>query len=161
MPVFYVELSAELENVKQVTASGLQRLEMFVKCANCGEAQEKSVYIERAVMHPMPGSRGEAHLVMKCKMCERQATCEWIETKKGVKVGEVNKNAEFCQIVAIEFRGMEPVALVVDKCGPWSLVSEADNEMEVEFDGGDFADYDEAGDMSVCITNVQAQFTRG
>ena len=64
----------------------MERWDFHVKCGHCGEQQEKPVYIEKDVMRDIPGSRGEAHLVMKCKGCERVSSIEWVTVKKGVKV---------------------------------------------------------------------------
>ena len=46
----------------------MARWDFHVKCMHCGERQEKAVYIEKGAVKEVPGSRGEAHLVMKCKV---------------------------------------------------------------------------------------------
>ena len=162
MPLFYLELAAELENVKELTTSGVDRWAFHVRCTHCNEAQEKAIYIEKDSTSELPGSRGEAHLVMKCKYCERVSSIEWIEHKKGVKVGNVDKSDTMCRVLALECRGLEPFGLEVEACAPMALISSKDNVVEdVVIDEGDFADYDDEGDVSVCIYKLKSQFVRG
>ena len=48
----------------------------------------------------------------------------------------------------------------LDGCG--SVISSKDNRVdEVTFEDGDYADFDEEGDVSVCIYKMRSQFCRG
>ncbi|KAJ1960455.1 hypothetical protein H4R35_007541, partial [Dimargaris xerosporica] len=68
-------MKAELVNV-----TGLQPADTSydfhfkIKCTSCQEVSDNFVTINREDTSPISGSRGEAHLVMRCKFCKREGS---------------------------------------------------------------------------------------
>lgn len=67
MPKFELQLCCDLDNVS-LCVDGVTRWAITVKCSNCQTEHATPVYLDPAVKVAIPGSRGEAHLVMKCKV---------------------------------------------------------------------------------------------
>jgi hypothetical protein len=91
MPLFYLELFCELENLTKLVTSKVRRWEFSVRCTHCNEEHAKNVvaglfalfgdcfykcFYSYSVskdfgnLTPIPGSRGEAHIVVRCRQCE-------------------------------------------------------------------------------------------
>ena len=165
MPQYYLELSVEtLENVVELRTDKVTRWEFTVSCSHCGTEHGKTVAAEAGKTSAMPGSRGEAHIVFKCKQCERTSSIEWIEgAKKGVKVdGAVRATDVTTRVAAFECRGLEPVRLNAGRCGPFVAVAASKTLFEnVVFDDGDFTEFDDEGDVPVSVLGLKAAFVRG
>ena len=181
MPLFYLELRAEqLENVAKLLTDGVKRWEFCVRCTHCNEVSHlrrscvgsdvsslqeaaKNVYCEPGVLLPIPGSRGEAHVVLRCKQCERVSSAELVEAaRKGVKLGELSEPEKWTRVAALDFRGLEPVALDVGRSGPFAVETSGGQRVEVPaFEDGDWCDYNDREDTSVGVYKLQAQFVRG
>lgn len=92
-----------------------------LKCTNCGEAPEHWQYVTIDEVLDVPGSRGEANLVEKCKLCNRVNTlCKFfaqthifflISAILPDTVGsyKLEKNEKWQSIVVFDCRGVEPV----------------------------------------------------
>ncbi len=181
MPLFYLELRAEqLENVAKLLTDGVKRWEFSVRCTHCNEVRQrrvalqsqlsslsqeapKNVYCEPGVLSPIPGSRGEAHVVLRCKQCERVSSAELVEAaRKGVRLEQLSQAEEWTRVAALDFRGLEPVALDVGRSGPFAVETSGGARMEVPgFEEGDWCDYNDREDTSVGVYKLQAQFVRG
>ncbi len=163
MPLFYLELEAgQLENVAKLQTAGVKRWEFSVRCGHCNADAPKHVQCEAGVMTAIPGSRGEAHVVMKCKQCERTSSIELVETaRKGVKLAELSAVEAWTRVAAFECRGLEPLELELGRCGPFAVTTSGGQEMEARFDEGDWCDYSEQDDASVGVYQLRARFVRG
>jgi hypothetical protein len=114
------------------------------------------------VLLPIPGSRGEAHVVLRCRQCERVSSAELVEAaRKGVRLGELTQAEQWVRVAALDFRGLEPVALDAGRSGPFAVETAGGGRMEARFDEGDWCDYSEREDVSVGVYRLQAQFVRG
>jgi phage FluMu protein Com len=81
MPLFYLELFCELEGVEKLIASKATHFEFSVRCTHCNEEHGKHVVADAGSLNSIPGSRGEAHIVVKCRNCERVSSIELVEGK--------------------------------------------------------------------------------
>ncbi|CAG2184197.1 unnamed protein product, partial [Oppiella nova] len=73
------QMKASLENVTNLVPTGDDfRWYLKFKCNNCGEESDKWIYLSLEEKFPMKGSKGEAHLVSKCKMCSRDCSVDII-----------------------------------------------------------------------------------
>ena len=50
--------------------------EFTVRCTHCNEEHSKHVVADAGNLTAIPGSRGEAHIVVKCRSCERVSSIE-------------------------------------------------------------------------------------
>lgn len=49
-----------------------------IKCSSCGEASDKHSFVDPAAEVEVPGGRGHANLVQKCKLCSRQCNVKFV-----------------------------------------------------------------------------------
>lgn len=67
---------------------------------------------------------------------------------------------DFATLCVLEFRGMEPVGFVFEHT-TWRAVSEAGATFaELEFEDGEWTDYDEKGGCEVSIMEVESRWVR-
>lgn len=79
-----------------------------------------------------------------------------------MEVTKLEKSGAFFGVLALECRGFEPEQFVLEKSGPFKAEGTTGHVFEkIEFDGGDWADYDEDADKSVTIMNFSSKFVRG
>uniref|UniRef100_A0A915CAL0 Hflx-type G domain-containing protein n=1 Tax=Parascaris univalens TaxID=6257 RepID=A0A915CAL0_PARUN len=73
MPVIALEMKATLVNVTDLRPSDPTNFRWYMKlrCMNCGEQPEHWQYVTISEWLEVPGSRGEANLIEKCKLCGR------------------------------------------------------------------------------------------
>mmetsp|Transcript_62865 Transcript_62865/g.199153 ORF Transcript_62865/g.199153 Transcript_62865/m.199153 type:complete len:162 (+) Transcript_62865:92-577(+) len=151
-------VSAELENITNLCPADPERFTYYfkIKCSSCGEVSEKETSVTKNEKVDIPNSRGEANLVQKCKMCERFGTITIVD-KVGGGVLETGQAALFAQF---ECRGIEPV----DWAPKDGFVAEGltgKKFEEVDLEEGEWADYDDKANESVCITEISSEFIVG
>ncbi|KAL6216760.1 hypothetical protein ACLB2K_009979 [Fragaria x ananassa] len=117
-----------------------------LKCEGCGELTEK----EAAVRLSLSKRKGAPDLVRKCKFCEREGSvtmmpeCCKPQTKEGV----------FHPLMMFDCKGYEPVDFVFG--GRWKVAGKTyDN---VNLSKGEFAEYDESGELLVRISSLHSSF---
>ena len=49
------------------------------KCGHCNEVHEAKIYFNLVEKKEMPGSRGDASYIAKCKLCERVSSVEYCD----------------------------------------------------------------------------------
>ena len=99
---------------------------------------------------PCSGSRGEAHLVQKCSFCGSSFNATLTSSKPWAAE---NGDEEKQTLAVLECRGCEPISWQAAQ--GWTATSEAGTEMEdVDLSEGEWADYDEEGDVAVTVLSV-------
>uniref|UniRef100_A0A7I4YWH6 CXXC motif containing zinc binding protein n=1 Tax=Haemonchus contortus TaxID=6289 RepID=A0A7I4YWH6_HAECO len=80
MPVLALEIKCNMVGVTGFTPSDPENHRWFLKfrCMNCGESRDYWQYVVINEVLEVPGSRGEANLVEKCKLCNRVNTVETV-----------------------------------------------------------------------------------
>lgn len=102
-----LQFKAFLEYVTELTAEGEDfRWYFKFKCANCGEIPDHYQYISRSESQPTKGGRGEANLVMKCKLCSRDNSIDILEDS--VKSYDAADSNKFKTIVVFDCRYARP-----------------------------------------------------
>ena len=102
---------------------------------------------------PLEGSRGEANFIIKWPYANDQAYMKIIEHKTVKKAYTEDQSGEFVNILAVECRGLEPIAwypsldFQVESTGGTSF-------KDVDLSDRDWAEFDEEHDLSVSITDV-------
>ncbi|CAB3397729.1 unnamed protein product [Caenorhabditis bovis] len=109
------------------------RWHLKMKCTNCGEAPEHWQYIVAHELLEIPGSRGHANVVEKCKLSI---------IPDSFKSYSIDKNEKWQPLVTFDCRGIEPYDF--DPRNDWVAA---------------WADYDEKAGESVEISEITSQFS--
>lgn len=64
-------MKAELENAEKIGVGEGHAYAVRIKCSHCGEVPENLSFLDESEEVDVPGGRGKAHLVQKCKFCGR------------------------------------------------------------------------------------------
>ncbi|GAB6022155.1 hypothetical protein CHUAL_006293 [Chamberlinius hualienensis] len=154
-----LQLKAELENVSELIASGDDfRFYLKLKCTSCGDTPDTWQYVTVGEKTPLKGGRGEASLVVKCKLCQRENSLDIVDKSlKPYVAGEVE---DFCSIITFDCRGVEPVDFS-PRVGWTAKAAESSTIFkDVSLTEKEWVDYDEKTHTSVGIYNVQHRFTK-
>eukprot|EP00899_Mesostigma_viride_P015210 jgi/Mesvir1/23690/Mv18643-RA.1 len=159
MPILDLQLKAELENLTNLKPNDDIDWIIKVKCTQCGALSDKVSTLTRSETVDIPNSRGTAHLVQKCKLCERQGNISILDVpSKGHSLTAEDAEAgKFVTIVSFECRGaIEPVELY-PRDGFTAQGVESGKVFEVDL-SDDFSEYDEKAQASVGVYGVQHKF---
>ena len=74
-----LQIKAQLENLRAIKQSEDADWHFKVKCINCQEVNENVIYFNLVDKLEIPGSRGTATYIAKCKNCERMGNIEYKE----------------------------------------------------------------------------------
>ncbi|TPX48520.1 hypothetical protein SeMB42_g02958 [Synchytrium endobioticum] len=150
MPKFSLALKADLENLREVRPLSDSQWHIKFKCLKCREDASDSYTTMRASeVVPIPNSRGECHLVMKCTFCKAEANA----SIDAASITSYTSSGAFQSIVRVESRGVEPFDWKCEE--PMTATSTSDQEfLDASLDG-EFCDYDERGKVPVSIMNVE------
>ncbi|KAH7982371.1 hypothetical protein HPB52_004285 [Rhipicephalus sanguineus] len=106
----------------------------------------------------MKGSRGEANLVLKCKLCSRENSMDVLNDK--IQAYNADNSSEFVTVVIFECRGVEPVAFDA-RDGFTATAAESGTIFDdVKFENKEWAEYDEEGKQAVGIYDLEHQFIK-
>uniref|UniRef100_A0A915CAY3 Hflx-type G domain-containing protein n=1 Tax=Parascaris univalens TaxID=6257 RepID=A0A915CAY3_PARUN len=108
MPVIALEMKATLVNVTDLRPSDPTNFRWYMKlrCMNCGEQPEHWQYVTISEWLEVPGSRGEANLIEKCKLCGRVNSLNIM--KDSFQAYNVEDSEQYHPIVKFDCRGVEP-----------------------------------------------------
>lgn len=95
-------LSAELDGVDTWTRNQDTPWLFKAKCSNCQEST--NVIVDLSDLQQIPNSRGEAHTVQKCRLCERVFT---IKILPSLFEYTQSMSGEFISVAVFECRGVE------------------------------------------------------
>ncbi|OMJ29852.1 UPF0587 protein [Smittium culicis] len=104
----------------------------------------------------IPGSRGSANYVSRCKFCKREGVASIVA---GPNKYSNDANA-FQTILVLDCRGIEPVEF--DFRRNWEAVGPESNSKfaEIDLSENEFFDYDEKGGNEVSIVDLEYKFVR-
>ncbi len=123
MPIFELVLRATLENVATVRAPEDFALRVKFVCGGCNEAWAAFSVFTAADAVDIPGSKGTAQLVQKCKLCSRVCTADVLPRPPsgGAYTAADSEARKGVALLRIEARGMAPQAW---QLGPgWDVAS--------------------------------------
>ncbi|PAV70739.1 hypothetical protein WR25_05372 [Diploscapter pachys] len=108
MPFLSMDLKCSMTGITNLTPNDPTnfRWHLKMKCTNCGEQPDHWQYVVANEILDIPGSRGEANLVEKCKLCGRQNTLSIVEDSYGTYKAE--QNEKWQPMVTFDCRGVEP-----------------------------------------------------
>ncbi|KAI5647976.1 hypothetical protein M9H77_33981 [Catharanthus roseus] len=162
---YILMITAELENLTNLQPQGgcdnpNVTYYLKLKCGNCGEPTPKEAWLSLNETVPLPGSRGTGHLVQKCKFCAREGNITMI-TGKGRPLTQADSESErYAPVMQFDCRGFEPTDFVFGS--NWQAESIEGTKFDgIDLSSGDFAEYDEKGEVPVMISNLRAMFSVG
>lgn len=151
-----------------------------VVCTHCREEHGSSIVIDRYDKTDMPGSRGEASFVMKCKFCGSDCSIDLLPFEDALynptaldsgaldKIKEVRKKhglknvpSEICVLLQLDCRGCEVV-----RFHPGNLTFNAKltsgklMSFQLE-DEAEWYDYDDEANEEVTVTDLQGTIFKG
>ncbi|RKP09552.1 hypothetical protein THASP1DRAFT_28654 [Thamnocephalis sphaerospora] len=148
---FKIQLSAQLENVQEILVrhSRLLLAAQF-RCTSCQEVTENWDSYE------ISGSRGEANLVIRCKLCKRESTASFVG---GYSVYNEEHSGQYASLAELDCRGLEPVEF--KPRDHFLVVASSGARFEdVDLSEKEWFDYDEKSGDSVSIMELETQIKR-
>ncbi|ODM15638.1 hypothetical protein SI65_08872 [Aspergillus cristatus] len=148
-------LSAELSGVNQLRPQDTENDPYFytfkVQCTSCREVHPNFISFTRFEQHEIPGSRGEANFVWKCKLCQKTHSAT---VTTGPNAYEADEKRKGQKIIDLDCRGLEFVEFKPD--GEWEAKG---TESSTPFTGidlsdGEWYDYDEKAGDEVSVKEV-------
>ncbi|KAH6920512.1 hypothetical protein HPB50_028502 [Hyalomma asiaticum] len=97
-----LQLRANLENVASFKPNKDCVWHFRLKCMNCGEQTSAWQTVEASNRTPMKGSRGEANLALKCKLCSRENSMDVLNDK--IQAYDADNSPEFATVIIFECR---------------------------------------------------------
>ncbi|XP_073525351.1 CXXC motif containing zinc binding protein-like [Phyllobates terribilis] len=155
-------IGADLENLTNLQPQGGCDDANFVyyfklRCENCGEVTPKETCVCLNETVSLPKSRGTAHLVQKCKFCDREGNINMIPGRGQPLTLEVCESGKLAPLMQFDCRGFEPIDFAFGD--GWKAESEAGTKFEnLDLSPGEFSEYDEKGECPVMISNLRACF---
>ncbi|ORY98001.1 DUF866-domain-containing protein [Syncephalastrum racemosum] len=151
-------LKAELENVTDLRPTDDYEWHFKIQCGSCRETDENWISFNPHETVDIPGSRGSANLVMRCKFCKRESSAQF---EPGVKIGSYSaeQNGKAQKLAVFDCRGLELVGF--SPRDTWTAKGVESDTPFTEIDlSEDWADYDEKSGEPVGISNVEAEFRK-
>lgn len=124
-----------------------------VACTKCRERRDNAINFNAYEVVDLAGSRGEANFAMKCKFCANEGNVNVATDLKKVYYAE-EESGGLKQLVKFDCRGLDLVEFL--PLGAFTAESLANGSiLDVEFEDGEWFDYDEAAGSEVSIVNTQ------
>ncbi|OJJ80431.1 CXXC motif containing zinc binding protein [Aspergillus glaucus CBS 516.65] len=147
-------LSAELSGVNQLRPQDTEDDPYFytfkVQCTSCREVHPNWISFTRFEQHEIPGSRGEANFVWRCKLCQKTHSAT---VTTGPNAYEADEKRKGQKIIDLDCRGLEFIEFKPD--GEWEAKGA---ESSTPFTGIDLLDewydYDEKAGDEVSVKEI-------
>lgn len=172
------------DNIKCIypedTENAIAQYMFDVQCTHCRETHSSPVTIDRFERHEMPGSRGEASFVMRCKFCGSDisinlskfedclynASCtepDMISKTKELrkKHGLRDLSLDSAALLELDCRGCEVTAF---HPGNLTFIAELTSGKSMSFqleDDSEWYDYDDDSGEEVTVTELRGTIIKG
>ncbi|KAI3624004.1 hypothetical protein GLX27_002761 [Malassezia furfur] len=180
MPSLALQAKAELQNVTDlVPSNGVDAaLLLGLECNSCHEKHPNAVALDPSNVDELQRSRGEANLIVNCPSCRRENSATYVVRKPGskgdLKLGEIapwtaltaDGAGNWQTLCTVDFRGMTPLAPEIDTLLPdgatWSCTGTESSTpfTDVQFEDGEWHDYDEKAGVEVGVVDVQFRWQK-
>ncbi|XP_025110791.1 UPF0587 protein v1g245604-like [Pomacea canaliculata] len=156
MPKVALQIQAQMENITNLKTEGDDfRWYLKLKCENCGEETPDYVYLTASENYPLAGGRGDASLVLKCKLCKRENSIDIIPDSFAPYTAE--DAGKFKTIVKFDCRGVSPTEFS-PRVGWIAEGTESGTPFSIDLSEKEWYDYDEKAGESVSISEAGFQF---
>jgi hypothetical protein len=162
MPLQKLQFKAELKGITSVAPLCSDRWKLRIRCSSCQEENKNPIWLDRSEeLKAIPGSRGEAHVIVKCKLCAKIANLTMLQDIKSVPrikgsfaVAD-GEPSEWQTLAVVECRGCTVVSWALQGM-EWVAKNENTEFDPTELDD-DFYDFDEKTDNEVSITEIRTR----
>ncbi|KAM5441509.1 hypothetical protein MferCBS31731_003580 [Microsporum ferrugineum] len=161
--MFTLTLSAQVSGVTDIhpkdTPDDPYYYTFKVQCTSCREVHPNWVNVSRFEQNEVPGSRGEANFVWKCRLCGRTHSANittgpmaFDESKESKGKGQ--------KIIEFDCRGLEFTEFKAD--GKWEAtgIESGTKFGEINLEEGEWYDFDEKQGEEVSITEISWEIRR-
>ncbi|KAG0244909.1 hypothetical protein BGW41_005508 [Actinomortierella wolfii] len=157
-PTIALQFKADLENITDLVPADADHTWHFkVECSGCREVDDNWITLNAIDKFEQSSGRGEANLVMKCKFCKKENSCDILSKPVAYTI---ENSGKFVNMLTMDCRGMEPVNFEARE-GWKAKGAETDTVFEdIDLTDGDFADYDEKSELPVSINSIEAKFVK-
>jgi len=141
-----------MENVEKIYVDEDFEYQVKIECSKCHERADSWHAVGSNELLAIPGSRGEANYIYRCKLCKSVNTLNIVKDSRQPYLSE--HVPKMMPIVTFEVRGL----LVVDFAfgEGWKVASsESSHVFEEASLDDDFCDYDENANCPVGVTELQ------
>ncbi|KAL6236149.1 hypothetical protein BDW75DRAFT_207518 [Aspergillus navahoensis] len=155
-------LTAELAGVTDLRPQDTEETPYYytfkVQCTSCRETHPNWVSFNRFEQHEIPGSRGEANFVWKCKLCQRTHSASIIAGPNEYNAGDDKRKGQ--KVIDLECRGLEFTEFKAD--GEWEAtgVESSTPFKGIDLSEGEWYDYDEKAGDEVAIKEIKWELGR-
>lgn len=182
--MLYLIVDATLsENTKRVfprdTEANAAEYTFDLVCTSCREKHESSVVINRFEKSQLPGSKGEASFVMKCKFCGKEVSIDLNRFEDSLYNDAVEDNRPIIDkaqvqrkkhdlknvqgksvLLALDCRGCEVIEFRPDNL---TFIAEliSGSTMEFQLEDGEWYDYDDEAGEEVSVTEFKSEIVKG
>ncbi|EPS32693.1 hypothetical protein PDE_07653 [Penicillium oxalicum 114-2] len=157
-----LSLTAELEGVTGLKPTDTEENPYYftfkVQCTGCRETHPKWVTFNRFEKLEIPGSRGEANFVWKCRLCSKAHSASITAGPHAYEAEEKKKKGR--TIIELDCRGLEFVEFKAD--GEWEAqgAESSTSFTGIDLSEGEWYDYDEKTSEEVSIKEVKWSIER-
>ncbi|EEQ35072.1 DUF866 domain-containing protein [Microsporum canis CBS 113480] len=158
--MFTLTLSAQVSGVTDIhpkdTPDDPYYYTFKVQCTSCREVHPNWVNVSRFEQNEVPGSRGEANFVWKCRLCGRTHSANittgpmaFDESKESKGKGQ--------KIIEFDCRGLEFTEFKAD--GKWEAtgIESGTKFGEINLEEGEWYDFDEKQGEEKCVAALEAE----
>lgn len=147
MPIFALQLKADLEGVSNINTAGRYCLDL----SKDGEGKT-GIYIDQSDKVEMADSRGTCHLQIKLPGMSKPANLSILETFPYT----AEDSGSFKTVARIEARGLDVDAWQARE--DFVVVSEGGKRFEnADLGNGDYTEYDEEHDQAVSVLEIETE----
>ncbi|AQZ13355.1 YCR090C [Zygosaccharomyces parabailii] len=180
--MLYLVINATLsENIKRIFPRDVEEsaaeYTFDLLCTSCREKHESPVVINRFEKHQIPGSKGEASFLMKCRFCGKEISVGLAEFEDSLYNGDERKEVldkrkiqrkkhdlknlvGKCVLLAMDCRGCEITGFYSDNL---TFVAEliSGKNIEFQFEEDEWYDYDDDAGEEVSVTEFSYEIIKG
>ncbi|GCE98070.1 hypothetical protein ZYGM_004755 [Zygosaccharomyces mellis] len=182
--MLYLVVDATLsENIRRIypqdTELNPAEYSFDLVCTSCREKHDSKVVINRFEKTQLPGSRGEASFVMKCKFCGKEVSIDLNPFEDSMYNDSVEDNREIIDkaegqrkkhnlrdiqgksvLLSLDCRGCEVLGFYPDNL---TFLAELNSgkTMEFQLEDGELYDYDDDSGEEVTVTEFKSEFVQG
>jgi len=150
MPVQKIAISCQMENLEKIYAEEDLEYRIKIECSKCHEKVAAWQSVGSSEQLEIPGSRGEANFIYRCKMCKAVNTLNIVKDSRKPYLSSYVPMMK--PIIAFECRGMTIIDFEFGE--GWKVVSsESGRVFEAALDG-DFYNYDEIANCPVEVSEL-------
>ena len=152
MGIFDLFFKARLDSVNEILISEDFRWYFLISCTNCGEENDREIYLNSKDLCEISGSRGTFNFAMKCKVCAKVITISILPRS----VFPYHDSENFQKIAQFDVRGAKithwraPSGFNV-VCGSGFVFE------DINIEEADWVEYDNQGQTLVGVYEIETK----